>query len=102
VTEIETTVGVTSAEIAFALSPVPPISTRVRAEEHVPVLERKSAPVRLSAHAVITDDGDVEAAVATPPAMRAPAINALMIAVGLLSFMIFILTILVHDAEFTL
>ncbi len=99
---METTVGVTNAEIALALSPVLPISTRVRAEEHVPVLERKSAPVRLSAHAVMTDDGDVEAAVATPPATRAPAIKALMIAVGLLSLMLFMLTILIYDAEFTL
>ena len=101
-TEIETTVGVTSAEIALALSPVPPISMRLREEEHVPVLERKSAPVRLSAHAVMTDDGDVEAAVATPPAMRAPARNALMIVAGLLTLMLFILTILSYDAEFTL
>jgi hypothetical protein len=37
VTEIETTVGVTRAEMAFAFMPVLPISTRVRVDEQVPV-----------------------------------------------------------------
>jgi hypothetical protein len=82
--------------------PVLPISTRVRFVEHVPVDERKRAPVRLSAHAVMTDDGDVVAAVATPPAMIAPARNALMILAGLLTLMFFILTILYLDAEISL
>jgi hypothetical protein len=82
--------------------PVLPISTKVRADEQVPVDERKSAPVRLSAHAVITDEGDVVAAVATPPAMIAPARNALMSLAGLLTLMFFILTILYLDAEISL
>jgi hypothetical protein len=82
--------------------PLLPISTRVRLVEQVPVDERKSAPVRLSAHAVITEDGAVVAAVATPPAMIAPARNALMILAGLLTLMFFILTILYLDAEITL
>ena len=51
---------------------------------------------------LVLADGDVEAAVATPPAMRAPARNALMIVAGLLTLMLFILTILSYDAEFTL
>jgi hypothetical protein len=82
--------------------PLLPISTRVRFVEQVPVDERKSAPVRLSAQAVITEDGAVVAAVATPPAMIAPARNALMILAGLLTLMFFILTILYLDAEITL
>jgi hypothetical protein len=82
--------------------PLLPISTSVRFEEHVPVDERKSAPVRLSAQAVITEDGAVVAAVATPPAMIAPATNALMILAGLLTLMFFILTILYLDAEISL
>jgi hypothetical protein len=102
VTEIETTVGVTRDEIALAFMPVLPISTKVRADEQVPVDERKSAPVRLSAQAVITDDGDVVAAVATPPAMIAPATNALMSFAGLLNLIFFILTILYLDAEISL
>jgi hypothetical protein len=88
--------------MALAFMPVLPISTKVRADEQVPVGERKRAPVRLSAHAVITDVGDVVAAVATPPAMIAPARNALMILTGLLIFMLFILTILYLDAEISL
>jgi hypothetical protein len=79
--------------------PLLPISTRVRFVEQVPVGERKSAPVRLSAHAVITEAGVVVAAVATPPAMIAPARNALMILAGLLTLMFFILTIFYVDAE---
>jgi hypothetical protein len=81
---------------------VPPISTRVRFVEQVPVDERKRAPVRLSAQAVMTEDGAVVAAVATPPAMIAPATNALMILVGVLTLMFFILTIFVLDAEISL
>ena len=102
VTEIETTVGVTSDEIALAFIPVLPISTKVRFVGQVPVAERKRAPVRLSAHAVITDDGDVVAAVATPPAISAPARNALATFVDPLTLMFFILTILYLDAEITL
>jgi hypothetical protein len=79
--------------------PLLPISTRVRFVEHVPVDERKRAPVRLSAQAVITEAGVVVAAVATPPAMIAPATNALIILAGLLALIIFILTIFYVDAE---
>jgi hypothetical protein len=79
--------------------PLLPISTRVRFVEQVPVDERKRAPVRLSAQAVITEDGVVVAAVATPPAMIAPATNALMILAGLFTFIIFMLTIFYFDAE---
>ena len=43
VTEIETTEGVTSEEIALVFMALPPISTRVLEEEHVPLGERKSA-----------------------------------------------------------
>jgi hypothetical protein len=50
----------------------------------------------------MTDDGDVVAAVATPPAMIAPARNALMTLAGLLNLIFFILTILYLDAEITL
>ena len=98
VTEIETTLGVTRAEIALAFIAELPISTSVRFVGHLPVEERKRAPVRLSAQAVMTDDGDVVAAVATPPAMIAPARNALMILAGLLTLIVFILTILYRDA----
>jgi hypothetical protein len=88
--------------MALAFKPALPISTSVRVVEQVPVDERKRAPVRLSAQAVITDDGDVVAAVATPPAMIAPARNALMTLAGLLNLIIFILTILYLDAEISL
>jgi len=88
--------------MALAFMPLLPISTRVRVVEQVPVGERYSAPVRLSAQAVITEDGPVVAAVATPPAMIAPARNALMILAGLLTLMFFILTILYLDAEISL
>jgi hypothetical protein len=43
---------------------------------HVPVLEMKSAPVRLSAHAFTAPVGCVIAAVAIEPAVTAPAMNA--------------------------
>jgi hypothetical protein len=99
---METTVGVTRAAIALAFNPALPISTSVRVVGHAPVDERKRAPVRLSAQAVITDDGVVVAAVATPPAMIAPARNAEMILAGLFTLMFFILTILYLDAEITL
>ena len=102
VTAIETTLGVTRAEMALAFMAAFPISTSVRVVGHEPVEERKRAPVRLSAQAVITDDGDVVAAVATPPAMIAPARNALMILAGLLTLIVFILTILYLDAEISL
>jgi hypothetical protein len=71
-------------------------------DEQVPVDERKRAPVRLSAQAVITEDGPVVAAVATPPAMIAPATNALTIFAGLFTLIWFILTILYLDAEISL
>jgi hypothetical protein len=74
----------------------------VRADEQVPVDERKSAPVRLSAHAVITDEGDVVAAVATPPAISVPARKALTTFDDPLTLMFFILTILYLDAEISL
>jgi hypothetical protein len=76
VTEIDTTDGVTKEEIALAFIPELPISTKVRFEEHEPVDEIKSAPVRLSAQAVITEELVVVAAVATPPATTAPIRNA--------------------------
>jgi hypothetical protein len=82
--------------------PLLPISTRVRLVEQVPVDERKRAPVRLSAQAVMTEDGDVVAAVATPPAMIAPARNAAVIFAGLLNLIFFILTIFYLDAEISL
>jgi uncharacterized membrane protein YphA (DoxX/SURF4 family) len=66
------------------------------------VVEIKRAPVRLSAHAVITEAGDVVAAVATPPAINAPARNALTILAGLLNLIFSILTILYLDAEIIL
>jgi hypothetical protein len=50
----------------------------------------------------MTDDGDVVAAVATPPAMIAPARNALTSLAGLLTLKFFILTILYLDAEISL
>jgi hypothetical protein len=80
----------------------PPISTRVRVDEQVPVDERKRAPVRLSAQAVMTEDGAVVAAVATPPAMIAPATNALMTLAGVFTLMFLILTIFYLDAEISL
>ena len=76
VTAMETTEGVTSEEIALVFIPFPPISTSVRLDEHVPVVERNSAWVRLSAHALRVPVGEVIAAVATEPASAAPAINA--------------------------
>ena len=82
--------------------PLLPISTRVRLVEQVPVEERKRTPVRLSAQAVMTDVGDVVAAVATPPAMIAPARNALMTLAGLLNLIFFILTILYINPEISL
>jgi hypothetical protein len=102
VTAIDTTVGVTRAEIALVFMPLLPISTSVRVAEHVPVDEIKRAPVRLSAHAVMTEDGDVVAAVATPPAMIAPVTKAVMTLAGLLNLIFFMLTILYVDAENTL
>jgi hypothetical protein len=76
VTEIETTDGVTRDAIALVFMPLPPISTSVRLEEHVPVVERKRAWVRLSAHAFRVPVVELVAAVAIDPASAAPAINA--------------------------
>jgi hypothetical protein len=50
----------------------------------------------------MTDVGDVVAAVATPPAMIAPARNALMTLAGLLNLIFFILTILYINPEISL
>ena len=75
-TEIDTTEGVTSDAIALVFMPLPPISTNVRLEEHVPVVDRKSACVRLSAHAFKVPDEEFVAAVAIEPARAAPAIKA--------------------------
>jgi hypothetical protein len=50
----------------------------------------------------MTEDGPVVAAVATPPAMIAPARKALMILAGLLTLIFFILTIFYLDAEISL
>jgi hypothetical protein len=73
---METTDGVTRDAIALAFIPVPPISTKVRPVAQLPVVERKRACVRLSAHALIEPDEDVVAAVAIEPATAAPAIKA--------------------------
>jgi hypothetical protein len=43
VAEIETTDGVTREEIVLVFMPLPPISTSVRLEEHVPLVERNRA-----------------------------------------------------------
>ena len=74
---------------------LPPISTRVRVEEHVPLGERKSACVLLSTHALTTLVFCVVAAVAKEPAANAPTINAPMtflffITTSLLTFLSFI------------
>ena len=61
--------------MVFAFISVPPSSTSVLVEEQVPVGERKSALVRLSAH-TLTTLVEFVAAVATEPAMAAPAIKA--------------------------
>jgi hypothetical protein len=58
--------------------------------------------VRLSAQAVMTEDGEFVAAVATPPAIIAPATKAAMTLAGLSNFIFFMLTILYVDAENTL
>ena len=76
VTAIETTEGVTREEIAFVFMAFPPISISVRPLVQVPVLDRKSAPVRLSAQAFTAPVGCVTAAVAIDPAATAPAMNA--------------------------
>jgi hypothetical protein len=75
-TAIETTDGVTREEMVFVFIPFPPISIRVRPLEQVPLLEMKSAPVRLSAQAFTEPVGWVIAAVAIDPATAAPATNA--------------------------
>jgi hypothetical protein len=87
VTLIETTDGVTSEAIAFEFKSVPPNSTRVLADEHVPEGERKRALVRLSAHA-FTTLGEFVDAVATDPAMAAPAIKAAMTLMFFMSTML--------------
>jgi hypothetical protein len=48
----------------------------VRLVGQVPVEDRNSAPVRLSAHAAMEDEFCVEATAPTPPAITAPARNA--------------------------
>jgi hypothetical protein len=50
----------------------------------------------------MTEDGDVVAAVATPPAIIAPARNALMALAGLLNLIFFILTILYNNPGISL
>jgi hypothetical protein len=57
VTDIETTEGVTSEEIAFVFMAFPPISTSVLVEGQVPLGEMKRACVLLSAHALTTLTG---------------------------------------------
>jgi hypothetical protein len=66
---------VTSDAIALVFMPLPPISTRVRLEEHVPLVDKKSAWVRLSAHALSVPVEELVAAVAIDPARAAPAIK---------------------------
>jgi hypothetical protein len=80
---METTDGVTSEEIDFVFMALPPISTRVLDVGHVPFCERKIACVRLSAQTLRTLVEFVEA-VATDPAMAAPATKA---AITLMFFM---------------
>lgn len=87
VTLIETTEGVTSEAMVFEFISLPPSSTRVLADEHVPEGERKRALVRLSAHA-FTTVGEFVAAVATEPAMAAPAIKAAMTLMFFMSTML--------------
>jgi hypothetical protein len=67
---------VTSEDIAFVFMALPPISMSVRPLVQVPVLEMKSAPVRLSAHALNAPVGCVIAAVAIDPAVTAPTTKA--------------------------
>jgi hypothetical protein len=62
--------------MALVFIPLPPISTSVRLDAQVPVVERKRAWVRLSAHALRVPVVGVIAAVAIDPARAAPTINA--------------------------
>ena len=95
-TDIETTEGVTSEEIAFVFMALPPISTNVLDAEHVPLGERNRACVLLSTHAFTTLVFCVVAAVANEPAANAPTINAPM------TFLFFIGLILPRLPEFPL
>jgi hypothetical protein len=98
VTEIETTEGVTRDAIALVFMALPPISTRVRFEEQVPLGETKRACVFLSAHAVTTLDGWVFATDAIDPAITAPATNALT-TIAPLNFLLLINPILSYFPE---
>jgi hypothetical protein len=64
----------------------------------VPVEVRKSAPVRLSAHAEIDDGAGVFATAVTPPATTAPARNIAANLPELFSFICLIPTIIVAMA----
>jgi copper chaperone CopZ len=77
-TEIETTDGVTSAEIDLALIELLPISMAVLLAGHDPDLAKDKAWVRLSAHTTTLPAVDVVAAVATVPATSAPATKAMV------------------------
>ncbi len=79
--------------MALVFIPLPPISISVRPLEHVPVLEMKSAPVRLSAQALTAPVGCVLATEVREPAMAAPSTKAMRIfpRVEGTSFMVLIL-----------
>jgi hypothetical protein len=64
----------------------------------VPVEDRNSAPVRLSAHAVIEDGAGVFATAVTPPATIAPVRNIATNFPELFSFICLIPTILISMA----
>ena len=75
-TEIETTDGVTKAEIDFAFIELLPISIAVLFAGHTPVLANVSAWVRLSAQTTTLLTEELFAAVATDPATTAPKMKA--------------------------
>jgi hypothetical protein len=74
---METTDGVTSGN-RFGIHPSSTELDEVRLDAQFPVLERKSAPVRLSAHALIVPDCWLLPATATEVARTAPPIKVAM------------------------
>ena len=88
-TEIETTDGVTSADIDLAFIELLPISIAVLFAGQVPVLAKVSACVRLSAQTITLLTVELFAAVATPPAIKIPAKNAAVTFTGVpLNFLV--------------
>ena len=77
-TDIETTDGVTSAEIVLAFIELLPISIAVLLTGHVLFLAKVKAWVRLSAQTTTLPAEVVVAAVATVPAKSAPATKAIV------------------------